>query len=75
MKDIFKIKLDAFLDVWSKQAGIIPPKFNDKKLTEIIDTIYNPQFGARPIDKYIYDTIEPELIDQIMNPKETLPTS
>jgi len=67
MKDIFKIKLDEFLSVWSQKSGIITPNFDDKKVTEIINTIYNPQFGARPIEKYIYDTIEPGLIDQVMN--------
>ncbi len=69
MQDIFKIKLDEFLSVWSQKSGITTPKFNNKQLKDIIDKIYNPQFGARPIDKYIYDTIEPELIEQIMNPK------
>lgn len=69
MTDIFKIKLNEFLDVWSKQSGIIAPKFTDKKIADIIENIYNPQFGARPIEKYIYDTIEPELIEQVMNPK------
>ncbi len=67
MKDIFTIKLQEFLDVWSSKSGVTIPKFSDKKVKEIIDKIYNPQFGARPIEKYIYDTIEPELIDQIMN--------
>ena len=69
MKDIFKIKLNEFLSIWSKKAWIIAPKFDDKKITWIIDTIYNPQFWARPIEKYIYDTIEPELIEQVMNTK------
>jgi ATP-dependent Clp protease ATP-binding subunit ClpA len=70
MKDIFKIKLDEFLWVWSKKSGITTPEFDDKKVTEIINKIYNPQFWARPIEKYIYDTIEPELIEQVMNPKK-----
>ena len=69
MKDIFKIKLDEFLWIWSQKSGIKTPEFNNKQLTDIIDKIYNPQFGARPIEKYIYDTIEPELIEQVMNIK------
>jgi ATP-dependent Clp protease ATP-binding subunit ClpB len=69
MKDIFKIKLDEFLWIWSQKSGIKTPEFTDKQLIEIIDKIYNPQFGARPIEKYIYDTIEPELIEQVMNIK------
>ena len=70
MKDIFKIKLDEFLSIWSKKTGITTPTFTNKQLVDIIDKIYNPQFGARPIEKYIYDTIEPELIEQVMNPKK-----
>lgn len=70
MKDIFKIKLDEFLSIWSQKTGITTPTFTNKQLTEIIDKIYNPQFGARPIEKYIYDTIEPELIEQVMNTKK-----
>jgi ATP-dependent Clp protease ATP-binding subunit ClpB len=69
MKDIFHIKIGEFLSIWEKKSGITIPKFSDKKVIEIIDKIYNPQFGVRPIEKYIYDTIEPELIDQVINQK------
>ncbi|AKH33134.1 ATP-dependent Clp protease ATP-binding subunit ClpC [candidate division SR1 bacterium Aalborg_AAW-1] len=67
LQDIFKIRLQEFLRIWSQKSGLKIPHYSDKKISTIIDDIYNPQFGARPIDKYIYDTIEPELIDQIMN--------
>ncbi len=69
MKDIFNIKIWEFLSVWEKKSGITIPKFSDEKVVEIIDKIYNPQFGVRPIEKYIYDTIEPELIDQVIKNK------
>jgi ATP-dependent Clp protease ATP-binding subunit ClpA len=45
------------------------PKYSDKKIKEIIDKIYDPQYWARPIERYINDTIEPEIIDQLMNEK------
>lgn len=67
MKTIFTQKLDEFLKIRATKNNITPPTFTNKKITAIIDEIYNPQFGARPIDKYIYDTIEPELIEQIMH--------
>jgi ATP-dependent Clp protease ATP-binding subunit ClpA len=42
------------------------PKLTDKKIEEIIDKIYDPQYGARPINRYIHDTIEPEIINQLL---------
>jgi len=67
MTKIFKSKLDEFLTVRQSKTGVTVPEFDEDKIGAIIDKIYNPQFGARPIEKYIYDTIEPELIDQVMN--------
>lgn len=67
MGQIFRNKLDEFLTVWTSKTGVTVPTFDDHKISNIIDKIYNPQFGARPIEKYIYDTIEPELIDQVMS--------
>lgn len=66
LKKIFTNKLDNFIKIWSTQSGLKIPNYSSKKIDTIIDTIYDPQFWARPLDKYIYDTIEPELIDQIM---------
>lgn len=67
MGGILRLKLEEFLTVWKQKTGVHIPEFDDERISTIIDTIYNPQFGARPIEKYIYDTIEPELIDQVMN--------
>ncbi len=67
LKEIMKLKLDEFLWAWkSHNAGFKLPKFTDKKITAIIDEVYNPQFNARPLDKYIQDKIEPELIQKVI---------
>jgi ATP-dependent Clp protease ATP-binding subunit ClpA len=42
------------------------PEFTDKKIWKIIDEIYDPQYGARPIERYIHDKIEPEIINQLL---------
>jgi ATP-dependent Clp protease ATP-binding subunit ClpA len=42
------------------------PKFSTKKLKEVVDKIYDPAYGARVIERYIVDTVEPELIDQVL---------
>jgi ATP-dependent Clp protease ATP-binding subunit ClpA len=36
---------------------------------EIIDKIYDPQYWARPVERYIQDEIEPTLIKKILDSK------
>ncbi len=64
---ILQMQLDAFLANWKAWYEGKLPKFTKKKIQEIVDEIYDPQFGARPIEKYIYEKIEPEIIDAIMS--------
>lgn len=66
MKEIFKLKIDEFLTTRSHKSELKLPRFTPTKINSIINEIYDPQFGARPIDKYIYDTIEPEFINQLI---------
>ena len=65
--NILEMQLEAFLAQRkdSSYEGKLP-KYTKKKLESIVDEIYDPQFGARPIEKYIYEKIEPEIIDSIM---------
>lgn len=42
---------------------------DDSQLTQIVDKLYNPVFGARPIRRYLQETIENELADQILRRK------
>lgn len=64
---IFKIKLGDFFKARSdKHQTIKLPKFTAKKYAEIIDTVYNPSQGARPIDRYIQDHIEADLIEKVL---------
>lgn len=64
---ILQMQLDGFLAQWkdSSYEGKLP-NYTKKKLEGIVDEIYDPQFGARPVEKYIYEKIEPEIIDSIM---------
>ncbi len=64
---ILKIKLSEFLATRSTQSWVTLPKFNDKKIKEIVEKIYDPQYGARPVDRYIQDEVEPMLIEKILN--------
>jgi len=63
---IFKKDLKEFMETWKVNKDVKMPKFDDKKIKKIIDEIYDPQYGARPISRYIHDKIEPEIIEQLM---------
>ncbi len=42
------------------------PKFSKAEVEKIIDKIYDPQFGARPVERYINDEIEPQIINSLL---------
>ena len=66
LKSIFSLQLKQFFNIWEKNPAVKLPKYTDKKIKEVIDKIYDPQYGARPLERYINDTIEPEIINQLM---------
>jgi ATP-dependent Clp protease ATP-binding subunit ClpC len=66
VRNIFEKNLKEFLDVWMLNKEITVPSFTKTKIKEIVDEIYDPQYGARPIQRYIHDKIENEIIEQIM---------
>lgn len=66
LTNIMKIKLNEFLAARKEQPDIKIQKYSDKKISEIIDKIYDPQYWARPIERYIQDVIEPEIINNIL---------
>ncbi len=68
---IMKNKITQFLDVRKHNSDIVLPKYNDKQIKDIIEKIYDPQYGARPLDRYIQDEIEPKLIAKIMKKKKS----
>lgn len=67
LTSIFKIKLEEFLKAWSdKHQTIKLPTFTTKKYNDIIDKVYNPSQWARPLDRYIQDHIEADLIEKVL---------
>lgn len=66
MQAILKKELDIFLGKWKSKIGLKLPSFGPKKLSAVIDKIYDAQYGARPIYRYIHDEVEPDLIDQVI---------
>ena len=68
---IMKNKITDFLNARKINSDIALPKYSDKQIKDIIEKIYEPQYGARPLDRYIQDEIEPQLIKKIMEVKKT----
>ena len=65
---IFKQQIDSFLKQRKEQHTTLSlPRYNAQKIATIIDKIYDPQYGARPIEKYIHDQVEPTIIEKMMN--------
>lgn len=63
---IFKIQLDEFYGHRKHHKGLRLPKYSPKKIQEVVDEIYDPAYGARVIERYILNSVEPKLIDQVM---------
>lgn len=66
MAELLREKIREFAKQWSAKPDVKFPRFTKKKIATIIDEIYDPQYGARPIERYIIDHIEPQLIDQLL---------
>ncbi len=66
MKDILKSQLKDFMKAWWENTAVLPT-FTDKKLRDIVDEVYDPQLGARPLEKYINQKIEPDIIEKLMS--------
>ncbi|MFZ2150628.1 MAG: ATP-dependent Clp protease ATP-binding subunit [Candidatus Absconditicoccaceae bacterium] len=68
--DIFKINLQEFLATRAQNSTVELPKFTEKKIKEISEKIYDPMYGARPIERHIHDEIEPMIIKKLMEEKK-----
>ncbi|MBS8121537.1 ATP-dependent Clp protease ATP-binding subunit [Candidatus Vampirococcus lugosii] len=66
MIDIFQKEYKEFSRLWKEKKGISVPKYNVKNIQSIIDEIYAPEYGARPISRYIHEQIEPKIIEEII---------
>lgn len=66
LTSIFNQQLKTFLAAWKENEQVKLPKFTKAEITKIIDQIYDPAFGARPVERYINDEIEPKLINSLL---------
>mgnify|MGYP001689460937 FL=1 len=63
---LFNQKIKTFLAAWKTNGKVKLPKFSKAEVEKIIDKIYDPQFGARPVERYINDEIEPQIINSLL---------
>ena len=66
LKEIFNHQIKKFLAAWKENEAVKLPKFSQTEVSKIIDKIYDPAFGARPIERYINDEVEPKLINSLL---------
>lgn len=66
LKEIFNNQIKVFLEAWKQNKNVELPKFTKKEVDSIIDKIYDPAFGARPVSRYINDEVEPKLINSLL---------
>ena len=64
---IFRKNLDQLFAQRSAKSDVVLPEYTDDKIAMIINDIYNPAYGARPVEQYVFDKVEEELIEQVMN--------
>ena len=67
LASIFRKTLNQLLAQRAAKSDVILPEYSDERVTTIINEIYNPAYGARPVEQYIYDKVEEELIEQVMS--------
>ena len=66
LTEIFNHQIKKFLSAWKENENVKLPKFTKTEVAKIIDKIYDPAFGARPIERYINDEVEPKIINSLL---------
>ncbi len=66
LTSIFNQQIKTFLSAWQENEQVKLPKFTKAEVAKIIDKIYDPAFGARPVERYINDEVEPKIINALL---------
>lgn len=67
MKSIVLLQLDELIDRLSKIGVVLT--YDTKAVTHIVAETYNPEYGARPVRRYIQDKIEDAIADALVDKK------
>ena len=66
LTSIFNQQIKTFLSAWKENDQVKLPKFSKAEVEKIIDQIYDPAFGARPVERYINDEVVQYIINSIL---------
>lgn len=67
LRSIVLLQLDELV---KRLAGIgLPCTYDTKAVNYIVTQTYNPEYGARPVRRYIQDTIEDKIADALVEKK------
>ena len=66
LKSIFIKLYNIFKDNRTDQPSAKIPKFTDKQIEDKVKELYDPVYGARPIEKYIFNDLEEQILDNMM---------
>ena len=66
LKSIFVKLYNVFKDNRSDQPSAKVPTFTDKQIDAKVKELYDPLYGARPIEKYISNDLEDQILDEMM---------
>ncbi|MBP7007184.1 hypothetical protein KBB05_00210 [Patescibacteria group bacterium] len=69
LEQVFYKVYDQFKDQWKVHPEAIVPVFTKEEVSIKIKELYNPQYGARPIEKYIFNDLEDEVIKSLLTQK------
>ncbi|HMY80266.1 MAG TPA: ATP-dependent Clp protease ATP-binding subunit [Candidatus Absconditabacterales bacterium] len=63
---VFKKLYTQFKEQRSHNSSAIVPEFDDQQILQKVSELYNPQYGARPIEQYIYNELEDKVIESLL---------
>lgn len=69
LTSIFTKLYNQFAEQRKANDKAIVPTFTDEEVQEKVKELYDPQYGARPIEQYIYNALEDQVIGSLLTHK------
>lgn len=66
LEQVFEKIYTSFVNQRKVNPKAIVPEFSRELISEKVKELYNPQFWARPIEQYIYNELEDEVIQSLL---------
>jgi len=66
LEHVFKKLYKQFAEQRKANPLAVVPRYTDKMIVEKVKELRNPQYGARPIEKYIANDLEDEVISSLL---------